>query len=39
MKRLGILGVCLLAMAASVAGGAQQPAAPDRLRMHLPGRP
>jgi hypothetical protein len=29
MKRLGILGVCLLAMAAPVAGGAQQPPPSD----------
>ncbi len=29
MKRLGLLGVCLLAMAAPAAGGAQQPPPPD----------
>jgi hypothetical protein len=29
MKRLGILGVCLLAMAAPAAGGAQQPPPSD----------
>jgi len=29
MKRLGLLGVCLLAMAAPVAGGAQQPPPSD----------